>query len=162
MFSLHIFFHFLQYEVCQRNSFYWSHHVGAQYFSQSRNRTHFTQILQVEKFEQPLVQQIEVRNHFIKSQCSRNFQNVKLRQHGVECLQFDSKSDFTWNQILVHSNSQKCHFLALLEFLNFNFSKLEPFLKSQNTKNSNFRVWNWQKWHFWTVWIRQNVTSCKT
>ena len=27
--------------------------------------------------------------------CSRNFQIVKLRQHGVEILQFDCNSDFT-------------------------------------------------------------------
>ena len=42
--------------------------------------------------------------------CSRNFQNVKLRLHGVKILQFSCHSDFTWNQILVNSNSQKCHF----------------------------------------------------
>ena len=69
--------------------------------------------------------------------CSRNFQNVKLRQHGMEILKFACHADFTWNQILVNSNCQKCH-LWHLEVLNLNFSKFEPFLKSQIYQNSHW------------------------
>ena len=35
---------------------------------------------------------------------------------------------------------KKCHFLALLEVLNFNFCKFEPFLKSQIHQNSKLGV----------------------
>ena len=53
--------------------------------------------------------------------CFRNFQNVKLRQHGLGILQFACHTDFTWNQILVDSISPKMSFLAISEILKFGF-----------------------------------------
>ena len=44
------------------------------------------------------------------SLCSRDFQNVKLRLDFVEIWSFYCHSDFTWNQILVNSNSPKMSF----------------------------------------------------
>ena len=58
-------------------------------------------------------------------QCSRNFQNVKLRLDFVKIWLFYRHSNFMWNQILEDSNGLKISFLALLEVLNFDFSKFE-------------------------------------
>ena len=60
-------------------------------------------------------------------------------QHEVVMLQFACHSVFTWNQILVNSNSQKMSFLALLQLLNCRFSNFQPFLKSQICQNSKLR-----------------------
>ena len=77
---------------------------------------------------------------FIIPLCSWNFQNVKLRQHGVDILQFASCSNFTWNQIFLNSNDRKISILAFLEVLNSNFGITEPFLKSEIYQNSKLRV----------------------
>ena len=53
--------------------------------------------------------------------CSRKFQNVKLRLDFIEIWSFYCHSDFTWNPILVNSNSPKMTFLAILETQNFEF-----------------------------------------
>ena len=74
--------------------------------------------------------------------CSRNVQNVNFRLHSVEILQSYCHSNFTWNQILGNSNGQKMSFLAILEFLNFDFSKFEQLSSPTFTKNSKFRVSN--------------------
>ena len=37
---------------------------------------------------------------YLYALCSRNFLNVKLRQHSVEILQFVCHSYFTWNQMV--------------------------------------------------------------
>ena len=58
--------------------------------------------------------------------CSRNVQNVKLRIDFAKIWLFYRHSDFTWNQILVNSNGPKMSSLAILEVLNFDFSKSEP------------------------------------
>ena len=74
------------------------------------------------------------------SLCSRNFQNVKLRLDLVEIWSFYRISDFTWNQLLVNSNGPKMLILAILEVLNFDFSKFEQLSSSKFTKNSKFKV----------------------
>ena len=72
---------------------------------------------------------IESDWHFILDshtpQCSRNYPNVKLRFHFVEIGWFYRHSEFTWNQFLVKSNSQKMSFLVILEVLNFDISEFE-------------------------------------
>ena len=59
-------------------------------------------------------------------------------------LKFDNLtatySNFTWNQISANSNCPKMLFLAILEVLNFDFSKFEQLSSSKFTKNSKFRV----------------------
>ena len=69
--------------------------------------------------------------------CFRNFQKVKLRLGFVEIWSFYRHSDFTRNQILANSNGQKTSFSAILEVLNFDFSKFEQFSSPKFTKNSN-------------------------
>ena len=66
--------------------------------------------------------------------CSRNSQNVKLRLAFVEIWSFYRYSDFTWNQILVNSNGSNILFLAILEVLNFDFSKFEQLPSPKFTK----------------------------
>ena len=66
--------------------------------------------------------------------CSRNFKNVKLRPAIVEIWSFYRHSDFTWNQILGNSNSQKMLILTILEVLNFDLSKFEQLLSLKFTK----------------------------
>ena len=90
--------------------------------------------------------------------CFRNFQNVKLRLDFVEIWLFYRHSDFTWNQILANS---KCYFWQFERFwilISLNLSNLQipnlPKFKVQS-------LWNCQKWHFWTVWICQNLISRK-
>ena len=56
-----------------------------------------------------------LKKNYVKSDiecalCSRNFWNVKLRLHDIDIFQIYCHSDFTWNQILMSSNAQKCHF----------------------------------------------------
>ena len=70
--------------------------------------------------------------------CSRNFQNVKLGLDFVEIWSFYCHSDFAWNQILGNSNSLKMSFLAILETLNFDFSKFEQLSSAKFTKNHTF------------------------
>ena len=72
--------------------------------------------------------------------CSKNFQNVKLRPDFVQIWSFYCYSEFTWNQILVHSNGSKMSFLAILDILNFDFSKFEQLSSPKCTKNSKFWV----------------------
>ena len=55
-----------------------------------------------------------------KTLCSRNFQNVKLKKHGVEILQF---ARFYMKSNFGAFKQSKMSFLALLEVLNFNSSK---------------------------------------
>ena len=93
--------------------------------------------------------------------CSRNFKNLKLRQHSMKILQFAYQSDFTWNQILVNLNGQKMPFLALLGVLNFNVSKFEPFLKSQIYPNSKLSLWNCKNGNFWDSNFCQNCFHAK-
>ena len=57
----------------------------------------------------------------ITTLCSRNFQNVKLRHYFDEVWSLHCHSDFTGNQILANSNSQKMSFSTILEILNFEF-----------------------------------------
>ena len=66
--------------------------------------------------------------------CSRNFENVKLRLDFVEIWSFYRLCDFTWNQILVNSNSPKKSFLTILEVLEFDFSKFEQLSGPKFTK----------------------------
>ena len=66
------------------------------------------------------------------SLCSRNFQKVKLRLLIVEIstsLRFYVKSMCNILEV------QKMSFLAILEVLNLDFSKFEPFFKSQIYQN---------------------------
>ena len=72
-----------------------------------------------------------------KTLCSRNFQNVKLKKHGVEILQF---ARFYMKSNFGAFKQSKMSFLALLEVLDFNSSKFEPFLKHQIYQNSNLTV----------------------
>ena len=71
---------------------------------------------------------------------SRNFQNVKLRLDFVEIRSFYRHSDIRWSQILVNSNGLKMSFLAILEVLNFDFSKFEQLSSPKFTENSKFKV----------------------
>ena len=54
----------------------------------------------------------------------------------MEILQF---ARFYMKSSFVEFKQSKMSFLALLEVLNFDFGKFEPFLKSQNYQNSKFR-----------------------
>ena len=74
------------------------------------------------------------------SLCSRKFQNVKLRLEFVENLIILPPLRSTWNQILANSYSPKMSFWAILEVLNFAFSKFEQLQSPAFTKNSKFRV----------------------
>ena len=65
---------------------------------------------------------------------------MKLKLDFVEIWCFNCLSDFTWNQILVHSNGPKMSFLANLDTLNFDFSKFEQLSSPKFTKNSKFIV----------------------
>ena len=87
--------------------------------------------------------------------------NVKLRLDFFEVWSFYRHSDFTWNQILVSANGPKMSFLAILETHNFEFGNFLTwkFLKFTQIKIKNLK--NFQKQHYWTVWIRQNVISRK-
>ena len=71
------------------------------------------------------------------SQCSRNFQNVKLRLDVAEIWLFYRHSDFAWNHTLANSNGPKMSFMAILEMLNFGkFGtwKLLKFIRNQNSQ----------------------------
>ena len=65
---------------------------------------------------------------------------MKLRLAFVQILSFYRHSDFTWNQILANSIGPKMSFLAILEVLDFDFSKFEQLTSPKFTKNSKFRV----------------------
>ena len=56
--------------------------------------------------------------------CSRNFQNVKLRLHGVRILQAYGHSNFTF---LKTQNIKKCNFDSFTDFIVYtlNFSHFE-------------------------------------
>ena len=73
--------------------------------------------------------------------CSRNFQNVKLMPDFVELWLFYRHSDFTWNQILAHSNGKKMSFLAYFRdselWILVNLG-LENFRTSKIAKNDIF------------------------
>ena len=82
--------------------------------------------------------------------CSRNFQNVKLRLHGVGVLRFYCHSNFTWNQILLNWNGQKCDFwqfqgVLILILVNLsNFSILLPlkfYVKSSFVELKRSKMW---------------------
>ena len=45
-----------------------------------------------------------------------------------------------WNQILANSDGPKMLILAILEVLNFDYSKFEQLSSTKFTKNSKFRV----------------------
>ena len=109
-----------------------------------------------EEFAKPS-QEVEVGKvkHLI-TLCSRNFQNVKIRHDFVY-----HHSDFTWNHILGNSNNPKLLILTILEVLNFDFSKFEQLSSPKFTKVKVQSLQNCQKWHFWTVWIHQNLISHK-
>ena len=66
--------------------------------------------------------------------CSTNFQNVKLRPLFVEMWIFYRYYNFTWNQISASLNSPKLPYLAILEVLNFDFSKFEQLSGPNFTK----------------------------
>ena len=93
--------------------------------------------------------------------CSRIFQNVKLRQHGVEILQFACHSDFKWNQILVDSNGHKMFFLVFLEVLKLDFSTFKPFLRSWIYQNWKLWVSEIAKWQFLSFKFYQNLVNAK-
>ena len=82
------------------------------------------------------------------SLCSRNFQNVKLRLDLVEIWSFYRISDFTWNQLLVNSNGPKMLILAILEVLNFDFSKFEQLSSTKFTKIQSLEALNLPKMTF--------------
>ena len=77
--------------------------------------------------------------------CSRNLQNVKLRLDFVEIWSFNRHSDFTWNQILVNSNSPKMSFLAILDTLMFEFWLILGLEKGSNLLKSKFKTYKMGK-----------------
>ena len=92
-----------------------------------------------------LCNSIKVRWAPTAPQCSRNFQNVKLRLDFVEMWSFYCHYDFTWNQILVYSNGPKMSFLAISEALNFEFLVNLGLENCSNLLQSKFTT-NCQKW----------------
>ena len=77
---------------------------------------------------------------YSESLWSRNFHNLKLRQHGVEIWQFVCHSDFTWNQILVNSDGQKCHFWNYWRLWILLLVILSHFSSPNFCQNSKLRV----------------------
>ena len=59
---------------------------------------------------------------------------MKLRIDFVEIWLFYRHSDFMWNPVLENSNGPKMSFLAILEVLNFDFSKFEQLSGPKFTK----------------------------
>ena len=66
------------------------------------------------------------------------------------------------NQILHEINSElKQSFLALLDVLNFDFSKFEPFFQVSNLPNSKLRVSEIVKMAIFDIQILPKLISCK-
>ena len=72
--------------------------------------------------------------------CSRNFQNVKLKLDFVKIWWFYRHSDFAWNQIWPNLKGPKMSFLAILEFLSFDFEYIWATFKFKICQNSKFRA----------------------
>ena len=72
--------------------------------------------------------------------CSRNFQNVKLRQHGLKILLCACHSDFTWN-------FGKFKWSKNVIFGSFTGSEFE-FLANLSHSSSP----NWPKHKVWSLW----------
>ena len=77
-------------------------------------------------------------------------ETFKMWSYSLTLLKFDR---FTDTPILCESNLNdfkwsKNVFLAILEVLNFDFSKIEQLSSPKFTKNSKFRVWNCNKMTF--------------
>ena len=74
-----------------------------------------------------------IREHY----APENFK--MLRKYGVEILQFNCYSDFSWNQILVNSKGQRTSFLAIVMVLNLNLSSFS------RPKFTKIQSWESQK-----------------
>ena len=94
--------------------------------------------------------------------CSRSFQNVKLKLYFcwyliiLLPLRFYVKSnfgEFKRSKNVIFGNFRGSEFWFLVNLSNFQVPNLPKF-KVQS-------LWNCQKWHFWTIWIHQNLISCK-
>ena len=90
-----------------------------------------------------------------------HFQNVKLRLDFVEIWSFYRYSDFMWNQILVNSNIPKMSFLAILEILNFDFSKFVHLSSPKFTKIQSSESLKWQKCAIFEIQIWLKLISRK-
>ena len=115
------------------------------------NQTHFgfaTYLSQKFMSYCSLKWQILIRVRVTLSLCSRNFQNVKLRLDFVKIWSFYHHSDFAWNHLLVYSYGPKMLILAILEVLNFDFSKFEQLSSTKFTKIQSSEALNLPKMTF--------------
>ena len=90
----------------------------------------------------------------------------KLSKCEVKVALFGNFTICLPSKLYMKSNSVefKCHkmsFLALLETLNFNFSKFEPFLKSKNYQKSKFRISKIVKMAIFDIQILQKLILSK-
>ena len=74
---------------------------------------------------------------------------------------FYRHSIFTWNPILANSSGPKMSFLAILEVLNFDFSKFEHLSSPKFNKIQSSESLKLPKMTFLDIWIRQDLISRK-
>ena len=86
-----------------------------------------------------------------------HFQNVKLRLDFVEIWSFCCHSDFTWNQILASLNGPKMSFLAIIEVLNFVFSKFGQLPSHKFAKIQSSEFLKLQQITFLDRWISRKI-----
>ena len=89
----------------------------------------------IEGEEVALSLSLQVLHVFPKAQCSRNFQNVKLRLDFIEIWLFYRHSDFTWNPILANANGPKMSFWQFQRFWTLTFGKFRTWKLLKFTKN---------------------------
>ena len=90
--------------------------------------------------------------------CSRN---CEVKAWLCLNLLFCRHLDFTWNQILINSNSLKMSFSAILELLNCDFTQFEQCFNSQIYQNFKLRISKIVKRPFLWFKFLPKLISCK-